>query len=353
LRIAISTGLVLLGTAVLALILARNLTRPIGALAQATQAIAGGDLSVSLESTRNDELGALATSFQQMVAALAERRQEAQRLTDMLRRRADELELAYRDMRQSDQLKDAFIRNISHELRTPVATLSGFTELLMDDVADFAPEQREMLEAVESQSQRITQLVNNVVALYNVDTGVKERRALRLGEIVRASVKAHRQHPPHRHNGTAPLHDFVLHCADDEVEVFAHPGQITRVIDNLLDNAVKFSPKGGRVYLRIHRIQKWDGGEQTAHWHVVSITDMGIGIAEDNLPHIWERFYQIDNSATRHFGGTGLGLALAKEIVEAHDGVLWIDSVQGEGTTVSFCLPVFVPEEPKPSDVDV
>ena len=347
-RIALLTGLVLLGTALLALILARNLTRPIGVLAQAAQSIAGGNFSVSLQTTRKDELGALSASFQRMVEALAERRQETEHLTDMLHRRADELEAAYRDMRQSDQLKDAFIRNITHELRTPIAALSGFTELLMDDVADFSSEQREMLQAVASQSQQIARLVNDVVALHNVAAGRRERRTLHLVEIVRASVEARRQRKSYGQNGSAPLHEFVLHCADEEIEVLAHPSQIARVIDNLIDNAVKFSPAGGTVHIQVRQVQKWDDGQMTANWQVVSITDTGIGIAEENLPHIWERFYQVDNATTRRFGGTGLGMALVKEIVEVHGGSAWIDSVLGERTTVSFHLPVVVP--PKPID---
>ncbi|MFZ1754732.1 MAG: ATP-binding protein [Caldilineaceae bacterium] len=345
------TALVLLGTALLAILLARTLTRPISALAQATQAIAGGDLSIALHTTRDDELGALSTSFQRMADALAERRQEAQRLTDMLRRRADELESAYSDLRRSDQLKDAFIRNITHELRTPVATLSGFTELLMDEADDFGPEQQEMLQVIAGQSQQVAKLVNDVVALHSVSTARNERRPLRMFEILRAGVDAYRQ--PTKYRDISPIHQFELYCPEDEMEVMAHPGQLTRVIDNLLDNAVKFSPEGGTIHVQLRHIQKLDSEGRPVHWQVVSVADQGIGIADGDIPHIWERFFQADNTTTRRFGGTGLGLALVKEFVEAHGGEVWADSVPGEGTTVSFSLPSYSAPEPETTGVEI
>lgn len=340
-RIARITLLVLLGTGLLAVVVARTLTRPIGALADATQAIAKGDLSVSLHSERKDELGALSASFQQMVDALAQRDQETQRLTEMLRRRADELESAYSELRRVDQLKDAFIRNITHELRTPVTTLSGYTELLLDDAADFEPDQQEMLQAIAGQSLQVTRLVNDVVSLHNVSADREERRPLRIVEIVRAGLDAWRLTIDQRR---LPVqHHFDLNCADEDVEVVAHPGQMVRVLDNLLDNAVKFSPDGGTISLHIRPMQKQGPEGQRMQCLVISISDEGIGIHQEDLPRIWERFYQVDSSTTRRFGGTGLGLTLVKEIVEAHNGQVWVESRPDVGTTVSFALPCHVP----------
>lgn len=348
-RIVLLTALVLLGTILLAVFLARTLTRPIGALVRATQSIAGGDLSVSLHpSTRNDELSALSSSFQQMVDALAERQSETQRLTDMLQRRADELEAAYSDLRRSDQLKDAFIRNITHELRTPIAILSGFTELLMDDVDQFSQEQQEMLQAIAGQSQQVTHLVNDVVALHNTAADSHERRPLRMVDIARASLEAYR----HRSKSRNARGDyrFEFYCSDHEIEVYVHPGQVARAFDSLLNNAVKFSPSGGLISVQIRHITKKDGKGQLSEWQIVAVTDEGIGIAEEDLPHIWERFFQADFGPTRRFGGTGLGLALVKEVVEAHGGKVWADSLLGEGTTVSFSLPIHRIVEPIPHD---
>ncbi len=343
-RIFLSTVLVLLGAMLLAIFLARTLTRPIGALVTATQSIAGGNLGVSLHETRTDELGALSASFQQMVKALQERGKETQYLTDMLQRHADELEAAYSDLRRSDQLKDAFIRNITHELRTPIAILSGFTELLMDDVDEFTPEQREMLEALSSQSQQVTQLVSDVVALHNIAADSNERRPLRMVDIARAGLEAYRHRAKSKQ--TKGVYQFEFYCSDQEIEVFVHPGQITRAFDCLLNNAFKFSPSGGVISVQLRHIEKIDEDGQRADWQIVSVADEGIGIDEDDLPHIWERFFQADYGQTRRFGGTGLGLALVKEVVEAHGGQVWIDSLQGEGTTVSFSLPVYRIREP-------
>lgn len=351
-RIALLTTLVLMGTVLLALFLARALIRPISALARATQTIAAGDLSVSLQSGRNDELGALSASFQRMVEALIERRAETQRLTDMLQRRADELESAYRDLRRSDQLKDAFIRNITHELRTPIATLSGYTELLMDNVDEYGEEEREMLEVVADQSAQVARLVNDVVAIHNLTVGEPERRPLRLVELVRASLDACQRREAGHNPVNSGHHDFELHYTDTDLEVLADPGQITRVLDNLLDNAVKFSPDGGLIHIGIRRVQKWCGAELTADWQVVSVADSGVGISREHLPRIWERFYQADHSTTRRFGGTGLGLALVKETVESHGGEVWAESEPGEGTIISFSLPVHQPTAPLPATTE-
>lgn len=343
-RIFLLTALVLLGAVLLAILLAPTLTRPISTLATATQAIAGGDLSVSLRQTRTDELGALSASFQQMVDALQERGKETQYLTDMLQRHADELEAAYSDLRRSDQLKDAFIRNITHELRTPIAILSGFTELLMDDVDEFTPEQQEMLEALSSQSQQVTKLVSDVVALHNIAADSSERRPLRMVDIARAGLDAYRHRAKSKH--TKAIYQLEFYCSDQEIEVFVHPSQITRAFDSLLNNAFKFSPAGGMISVQLRHIEKIDENGQRADWQIVSVADEGIGIAEEDLPHIWERFFQADYGQTRRFGGTGLGLALVKEVVEAHGGQVWIDSLLGEGTTVSFSLPVYRIREP-------
>lgn len=338
-RIALLTILVLLGAMVLAIFLARTLTRPIGALVKATQSIAEGNLGVSLHDTRTDELGALSLSFQKMVDALQERGRVTQHLTDMLQRHADELEAAYSDLRRSDQLKDAFIRNITHELRTPIAILSGFTELLMDDADEFTPEQQEMLEAIASQSQQVTQLVSDVVALHNIAANSNERRPLRMVDIVRAGMEAYRHRAKIRN--AKGVYQLEFYCSDNEIEVFAHPSQMTRVFDSLLNNAFKFSPAGGIISVQLRHIEKIDGNGQPTDWQIVSVADEGIGIDEDDLPHIWERFFQADYGPTRRFGGTGLGLALVKEVVEAHGGQVWIDSLLGEGTTVSFSLPIY------------
>ena len=341
-RFVLLAALVLLMIAVLALFLARILIRPIGALVQATQSLAaGGDLDISLQIKRQDELGAISTSFQQMATALAQCRQETQYLSDALQRQTAELESTYSELRQADQLKDSFVRNITHELRTPVTALTGFTELLMDEAQNFSPIQREMLDTVAYQSQQIARLVSDVVSLYDISHGSEDRRPVSLAEIVRASVGDYQQQRLVHRSSSAVPPQFELQCTDGDVDVLVHPGQISRVIDNLLDNAVKFSPNGGPIHVQVRRVQKWDGGVQIADWQVVSVTDTGVGIAEANLTRIWDRFYQVDNATTRRFGGIGLGLALVKEMVEAHGGQVWAQSLLGEGTTISFSLPIY------------
>ncbi|RME50323.1 MAG: HAMP domain-containing protein [Caldilineae bacterium] len=263
---------------------------------------------------------------------------ERSRLFEEVRRRAEELERAYLELRRADQLKDAFIRNITHELRTPVATLSGFTELLLDDdVSNLRPDQRETLDIVADQTQRLRRLVNDVVALHQATAPTGSGQPLHLVDVVRASLEEAQQRSAAQ--GTSD-HCFVLEEVHTGLRVRGDRRQLSQVFDNLLDNAVKFSPEGGQIRVRLFQQQ-----EDDVAWVVTAVEDPGIGIAPEDIPAIWERFVQLDGAATRRFGGAGLGLAVVKEIVEAHGGRVWVESQTGTGSTFFVALPRLAEEK--------
>lgn len=277
---------------------------------------------------------------------------ERSRLFEETRQRAEDLEQAHQELRRTDQLKDDFIRNITHELKTPVATLSGYAEMLLDESDALASEQHEMIEIVSEQAFHLARLVKDVVAIHQLWDNDKERRPLRLVNLARSSLKAVQERSPVLKPDGRPLHEFRLRSNADDVFVHADRTHLRAVIDNLLDNAVKFSPEGGAIELSVNLILEEalaSGGRfedlsqidaSAERWIQVSVSDRGIGISPDALDQVWERFYQVDGSSTRHFGGTGLGLALVKETVDAYRGQVWIESEPGAGTRVSFALPI-------------
>jgi signal transduction histidine kinase len=275
---------------------------------------------------------------------------ETVRLFETLRSRAEELEHAYLELRRADRLKDEFIRNISHELRTPLTAVLGYSELLLvGESGDLTPGQEELLEIVIQHTHDIIRLVNSIIAMQQAKLRTIKKQPVSVYEVARASIQesqifAQRQ----RSKQEAPV-EFALKCPEDLPLVLANRAQLSQVFDNLLSNAVKFSPNGGTIEVSAratsHKLPALVAGSDIPKMVErpvieVCVRDQGIGIPEDEIGHIWEQFYQIDGSATRRFGGTGLGLALARDIIESHGGEIWVESQVGVGSAFYFVLPV-------------
>jgi signal transduction histidine kinase/CheY-like chemotaxis protein len=225
--------------------------------------------------------------------------------------------------RAAERLKDEFVSTVSHELRTPLTSLRGFAELLL--TRPFSPEeQREFVTVIHRETLRLTQLINDFLDLQRIESGrqVYDLARVELGPLLRETLALFQGDDTH------PLH---LDVPEPLPPVEADADRLRQVLTNLLSNAVKFSPHGGAVTL---------GARPEGAHIVVWVADQGIGIPPEALPHLFSKFFRVDNQATRRVGGTGLGLALVKEIVEAHRGRVWVDSVFGQGSTVYFTLPV-------------
>lgn len=228
------------------------------------------------------------------------------------------------ERKEVERLKDELVSTASHELRTPLASLRGFAELMLK--RDFPPEkQREFLTIIHDESIRLGNLISDFFDLQRMEAGrqvyhfdsvdvtplVQERVALFFSNAGK--------HLPH------------LAVPDSLPPVRADADRIRQVLTNLLSNAVKFSPDGGTVTVGARQ-----EGTQVAVW----VADQGVGIPPEALPKLFSRFFRVDNTATRSIGGTGLGLALVKEIVEAHKGQVWAESEIGKGSTFFFTLPI-------------
>lgn len=262
------------------------------------------------------------------LAALAAQSLENARLHDQIRQHVERLQAAYDEVQKLDELKSAFIRNVSHELRTPLALIEGYLDLLLDgQLGPLHPEQQRSLALMAEKSAQLSRMVNDLISLQTIGALGFDLEALSLEDLAHAAVddllsKAQK----------ASI-CLELQCPKDLPPIHGDARRLAQVFYHLLDNAIKFSPNGGTVSVSLQR-----EGEMLR----VCVKDQGIGLPTDQLERVFDRFYQVDGSATRRYGGTGLGLALVKEVVEAHGGAIWVESDgrPGRGCTFNVFLPV-------------
>lgn len=308
LRLGVGSGLVALLVAALAgALLFRQLTRPLRRLAQRMQAVAGstGDGSAGPPLAGN-EVEMLERNFDAMSRRLSEQMTEIEGLAD----RRHEL-----------------IANVSHDLRTPLASLQGYLETVMLKEDSLDPGlRREYLETALGQSQRLSRLVSELFELTKLDSEMVEpqKEPFSLAELVQDNVQRFQLLAAEQ--GV----EMTADLAPDLPRIEADIGMIERVLENLIDNAVRFTPRGGRVSLAALR-----DGDHLA----VEVRDTGIGIAPADLPRVFDRFVRGSGDGVRRGTGAGLGLAIARRIIELHGGEISVRSRPGEGTTVRFVLP--------------
>jgi signal transduction histidine kinase/FixJ family two-component response regulator len=240
--------------------------------------------------------------------------------------RAEELASALEKLQEFDKVKSEFIQNVSHELRTPLAIMYGYAQVLMEgQMGELSQTQMEALQIMFRRAQMLIGLVDDLTMILSTQTQTPFREPLDMAAVVRAAEV-----------------DFQVACRNAALSltVSIQPNlplimgdsiQLRRVLDNLMGNALKFTPAGGSISLRLWREEPN---------LMLEVADTGMGIPADRQERIFERFYQVDGSMKRRFGGTGLGLALVKEIVEAHGGWVSVDSTVGQGSRFWVCLPI-------------
>lgn len=241
--------------------------------------------------------------------------------------RTRELEQAYRRLTELDQLKGNFIANVSHELRTPLTKIKGFNALLA--AGDLGPLSEEQRQALEVMGRGVAELDRLVGDLIQFATGARGEMALRLAAVPVADM-LERAVSAQRERAAAQGLSVLCVAPAPELAVLGDGEKLRWVIDQLLDNAVKYTPAGGRV-----EAGAGSAGDRIRIW----VADTGPGIEADRLPELFEPFHQLDGSSTRRRGGTGLGLALVKMIVTAHKSAVSVETVPGQGSRFSFDLP--------------
>ncbi|MGD8189152.1 ATP-binding protein [Brevibacillus ginsengisoli] len=224
-----------------------------------------------------------------------------------------------------DKLRKDFVANVSHELRTPLSMLQGYSEAIIDDIAASPEEHKELAQIIYDESVRMTKLVNELLDLARMEAGhielYKDTIVLRpyLERIHRKFASLAKE------RGVNLELSYQTQRNDFDID----SDRIEQVLTNLIDNAMRHTPAGGTVTIRVK-------GDDPLY---LEISDTGSGIPQEDLPFVFERFYKADKARTRGRAGTGLGLAIAKNIVDAHEGTITVHSKQGEGTTFTISLP--------------
>jgi two-component system, OmpR family, phosphate regulon sensor histidine kinase PhoR len=241
--------------------------------------------------------------------------------------RTAELQKALERVSELSQLKANFVSNISHELRTPLTHIKGYVELLVtESLGKITEEQRHALHISQQSTGRLETLIEDLILFSLASRGELSilHENVDLRRLVNLAVKSSATKAEER---GVSLNVIV----DENVpHVQADAQKISWVLSQLLDNGVKFTPSGGRVVVNVKR-----EGENLV---IVSVTDTGIGIPSNRLNDIFEPFHQLDGSSTRRYGGTGLGLSLVRQIIEAHGSMIEVQSIEGRGSTFKFPL---------------
>jgi signal transduction histidine kinase len=294
----------------------------------AVPVFAGGHVIgvLNVESRRPNDFDEEDMAFYTAIAGQLGVALENARLYQEVRRQADELAAAVARLRELDRLKSEFIQNVSHELRTPLALMRGYAEVLsMGELGELQPEQKEPVAIIARRARILTGLVGDITLIMEVETNPPRPEPVSWDELTRAAMEGLEI--------TAAQTGLTLQTeiAPGLPPVYCTPTYLQRVLDNLIGNAIKFTPEGGTITVRLRQ----EDGQVT-----LEVSDTGVGIPTDRCERIFERFYQVDGSASRRYGGVGLGLALVKEIVEAYNGCVTVQSQAGKGSTFIVTLPI-------------
>jgi two-component system sensor histidine kinase BaeS len=294
-RLLLALSVIVLGAGLVTVLVARRVLGPVHALRHAAEAMAAGKLDTRVAITGRDELAALGQAFNSMAGALS----------------------------QQDRLKRDLTNDIAHELRTPLTDLRCHIEALQDAVVAVTPDTLSTLHAEVAHLQRLVE---------------------DLGDLARAEARQ-LQLTPEQVDAAALVQQLIRHATpraaslgvtveaivpEHHVAVWADPGRLRQVLSNLLDNALVHTPPGGRVSISVH------GGPPVV---TIDVADTGPGIPAEHLPHVFDRFYRADPSRSRTTGGVGLGLAIARQMVEASGGTITAGSTPGAGTVFTIRWP--------------
>ena len=234
------------------------------------------------------------------------------------------LQRTYEQLNRVDQIKSNFIAIASHELRTPLGLILGYAAMLKDDVN---PDGQAQLAMVMQGALKLRSLIDDMVNMQYIEEGQArlDLSDFALQDLIQATTEAMQE------RATAKEHHVTLDLPAAAVTVKADRAKLTIALNNLLSNAIKFTDPGGRILISVRA----SNGEAQVH-----VADTGIGLPADELEHIFDRFYQVEPHLTRKYGGMGLGLAIAKGMIDLHGGHIWCESVEGLGSRFSFTLPV-------------
>jgi len=292
---------------ILALLIARSIVKPLQRITAATEEIAHGNYDQTLDITSPDEVGRLAASFNTMS----------------------------HEVKASRQAQRDFVANVSHELKTPLTSIQGFSQAILDGTADDEVSRHRAVAIISSEANRMSRLVGELLDLARIESGqIKmQQEPVDLAQVLKACVEK-----------------FTLQAKEGNVEltldapalplVTGDKDRLAQVFTNLLANALKHTPPVGKVTVKAQETKQPRKKAGAASTVEITVTDTGAGIPPEDLAHIFERFYQVDKSRAGKDRGVGLGLTIAKQIIEAHEGTINVESMRDMGTRFTVNLPV-------------
>ncbi len=233
------------------------------------------------------------------------------------------------ELRRLERLRREFVANVSHELKTPLANIKSSVEVLLDGAAEEPTTRGMFLAEIDQQADRLDALVADLLSIARVESGESrlEPETVAVEDAVHACLDRHRTRAEAK---GLRLDGVALAGCPPGLSVWADEEALAQILDNLVDNAIKYTPSGGQITAR------WEAQPQVV---CLEVEDTGTGIPSRDLPRVFERFYRVDKARSREMGGTGLGLAIVKHMVQAMQGQVRVTSVEGKGTTFRVCLP--------------
>jgi two-component system phosphate regulon sensor histidine kinase PhoR len=296
--------IILIAISGISFFVSRRLSRPIKEMAFIAQEIRNGNLEKRIDKHSNDEMGLLAESLNSMV---------------------DKLNADITKLKKLERVRSEFLGNVSHELRTPIFAIQGMLETLLNGALDDKEVSKEFMERALVNTQRLNTLLGDLIEISRIESGEMKMsfRYFEVREFLEQVVAEMQQ--------AARQRNIMLTLEGDMnfYEVLGDKERLKQVMVNLIDNAIKYNQPNGNVIVSYKR---------TNDSVLISVSDTGVGIPDEHLPRIFERFYRVDKERSREAGGTGLGLAIVKHIVEAHGSKVEVQSNVGTGSSFSFTL---------------
>ncbi|MCU1234593.1 MAG: integral rane sensor signal transduction histidine kinase [Candidatus Solibacter sp.] len=312
-KILASTSAAFLPAILIAAILARFISRRLAAIMAHAGELARGNFRARLPEVDSSEFGQLAQTLNETA--------------ENLQQTVAQLQHEHAELEKLERIRKDFVINVSHELRTPLASIQGYTETLIDGALADPDHNMRFLGIIRHNAERLARLTEDLLTLSRVE----QKRQKFEFDLHSANSLIHDAFELVGPIARKSLIELVEERAPDDVMVCCDSEAVSQILSNLLDNAIKYTPAGGKITV---------GAKALGTMVEFFVRDTGAGIPEEDLPRLFERFYRVDKARSRELGGTGLGLSIVKHLVAAHNGTTRVESVLGQGSTFFFTLPV-------------
>jgi two-component system phosphate regulon sensor histidine kinase PhoR len=312
-KILVSTAVAFLPAILIAAILARYISRRFATIMSHAGELARGNFRARLPDTDSSEFGQLAQTLNETARNLQET--------------VAQLQHEHAELEKLERIRKDFVINVSHELRTPLASIQGYTETLIDGAMADPDYNMRFLGIIRHNAERLARLTEDLLTLSRVEQK-RQKFEFETHSVNALIHDAFEMMRPIAEKGRIELRE---ERAPEDTVVCCDSEAVSQILSNLMENAIKYTPAGGQISV---------GALSLGSMVEFFVRDTGIGIPEEDLPRLFERFYRVDKARSRELGGTGLGLSIVKHLVAAHQGTTRVESRLHEGSTFSFTLPV-------------